>query len=463
MSIRSWLMPAISQHLLSQERLQRQRAKAERSRRASGRRHEVRYFHQVDDPYSALVAGVLPQLLARYDIALLPQVVGPPPDAAAPDRPRLVDYSRRDAARLAAHFGLGFVDPGRQPAAPAVARATALLVAAVASGHFVERAGGVSARLWEDAAADVARQLHRQLHGQVGGAPAAESLVEAAGGPPSLPGPRASAAAVAAHLAAADAERRRLGHYLGATFHYAGEWYWGLDRLHHLERRLQELGAQRRGVSGTLFAPDADLSETIVLHDPPPIDFFFSLRSPYSAIVAPRVFDLGRHTGAPVRLRYVLPMVMRGLPVPREKRTYIIRDAAREARDRGIAFGRLNDPVGRPTERGLALMPLAEREGKGPAYLLSFMRGVWAEGLDAGSDRGLRRIVERAGLDWSAARDAIRDDAWRAVAEANRREMLGLGLWGVPSFRVRDVAVWGQDRLWAIERALLAPSGADGT
>jgi 2-hydroxychromene-2-carboxylate isomerase len=279
--------------------------------------------------------------------------------------------------------------------------------------------------------------------------------------PAPAPGPEASAEAVAAHLAAADAERRRLGHYLGATFHYAGEWYWGLDRLHHLERRLQDLGAQRRGVTGAMFAPDADLSETIVLRDPPPIDFFFSLRSPYSAIVAPRVLALGRHTGAPVRLRYVLPMVMRGLPVPREKRTYIIRDTAREARDRGIAFGRLTDPVGRPTERGLALMPLAEREGRGPAYLLSFMHGVWAEGLDAGSDRGLRRIAERAGLDWSAARDAIGDETWRTVADANRREMLGLGLWGVPSFRVRDTAVWGQDRLWAIERALLAPSDAD--
>jgi 2-hydroxychromene-2-carboxylate isomerase len=89
------------------------------------------------------------------------------------------------------------------------------------------------------------------------------------------------------------------------------------------------------------------------------------------------------------------------------------------------------------------------------------MHGVWAEGLDAGSDRGLRRIVERAGLDWSAARDAIGDETWRTVADANRREMLGLGLWGVPSFRVRDTAVWGQDRLWAIERALLAPSDAD--
>ncbi len=429
-------MPAISQRLLSEERLLRLRAKAERARQASGRRHEVRYFHQVDDPYSALVAGVLPQLLARYDIDLLPQVVGAPPEAAAPDRPRLVAYSRRDAARLAAHFGLGFVDPDRQPTPSAVAQATGVLVAAVASGRFVERAGGVSARLWEHAAG-------------------------VAGVPEPAPGPGASDEAIAAHLAAADAERRRLGHYLGATFHYAGEWYWGLDRLHHLEKRLQALRAQRRGVSGTMFAPDADLSDAIVLHEPPPIDFFFSLRSPYSAIVAPRVLALGHRTGAPVRLRYVLPMVMRGLPVPAEKRRYISQDAAREARDRGIAFGRLNDPVGRPTERGLSLMPLAEREGKGHAYLLSFMHGVWAEGLDAGSDRGLRRIAERAGLDWQAARDALGQDGWRTVAEANRLEMLGMGLWGVPSFRVRDIAVWGQDRLWAIERALLAPSDGD--
>jgi len=32
--------------------------------------------------------------------------------------------------------------------------------------------------------------------------------------------------------------------------------------------------------------------------------------------------------------------------------------------------------------------------------------------------------------------------------------MTGLGLWGVPSFRVGDVAVWGQDRLWVIEAEL---------
>ena len=426
MSIKSWLMPAISQRLLSRERLLQRRAKAERVRVHSGARHLLHYFHQVDDPYSALTATVLPHLLARYDIDIQAHVVGLPSDNAAPEREKLIAYSRRDARLLAGHWGLEFHDSGRQPPSQTVQHVTARLVAAAEAGSFVAVAGALSAALWSGTFNDAAA---------------------AAGLPPP--------ASILAHQRAADALRQRLGHYLGATFYYAGEWYWGVDRLHHLEQRLQALGAQKDGVDDLLFPPVPDLQTPRLLREPEPIDFYFSLRSPYSAIVAKRVFELGRLTGAPVRLRYVLPMVMRGLPVPSEKRSYISQDAAREAHVRGIPFGRLNDPVGRPAERGLALIPFAEQSGKAQAYVLSFMHSVWAEGIDAGSERGLRIIAERAGLDWAQASAALKNDAWRAVAEQNRAELFALGLWGVPSFRLRDVAVWGQDRLWAIEEELL--------
>lgn len=431
MSLRSLLMPVISQRWLSQDRLLRQRERAERQRRARGEPHRVHVFHQVDDPYSALLAAVLPQLQQRYDIELQGHIVEPPADAAAPDRARLVAYSRQDAQRLAQHLGLDYTDAGQQPSADAVQRTTRRLVAAAAQGHFVDLAGPLSAAMWRADEAEATTRL-----------------------------PQASADEAAAHVAQATALRRKLGHYLGATLYYGGEWYWGVDRLHHLEARLQALGAARPGVQGAMFPPDADLAAPMAVQQPPAIDFFVSLRSPYSAIVTPRVFELGRLTGAPVRIRYVLPMVMRGLPVPREKRSYISLDTAREARLRGVPFGRVNDPVGRPVERGLGLMPLAERQGCAPAYLQSFMRGVWAEGLDAGSDRGLRRIAERAGLAWADAQAAMQDQGWRGVAEANRAELLGLGLWGVPSFRVGNVSAWGQDRLWVVQQALLKSTGA---
>lgn len=432
MSIKSLLMPAVTAHLFSRERLLARRARAERQRVARGEPHRLLVFHQVDDPYSALLAQCLPRLLARYDVDLQAHVVDQPADNAAPERDKLVAYSRKDAALLAAHWQLEFTDTGSQPPADAVAAVQRRLVAAIAAGRFTEAAHRLSLALWQ--------------------APSSAGPLPLPDGEPAP----ADSASTASHIAASMQLRQRLGHYLGATLYYAGEWYWGLDRLHHLEQRLQALGASRSGSMRPMFETEADLDRPTPVADAPAIDFFLSLRSPYTAIVTPRVFRLGALTGAPVRLRPVLPMAMRGLPVPREKRLYIMHDAAREAHAHGIPFGRINDPLGRPTERGMALIPLAERAGQGQAYIASFMRGVWSEGIDAGSDRGLRRLAERAGMSWADAQTALHDDGWRVAAEANRAEMFALGLWGVPSFRVRDTAVWGQDRLWVVQQEVLA-------
>ena len=442
MGLKQLLMPAISARLLSRERLMQQRARAERTRQAKGLGHQVHYFHQADDPYSALAAQCLANLVHRYDIELLAHVVSAPPDDAAPQREQLVAWSRKDARVLAHHAGLDFPQADGQPGQQAVDEANGLLVAAVDSGRFIEVAAALSRALWSGAPG-----LGSGLGAGLGsglGAGLGSGLVGA------------DPAATARHISASDALRRELGHYLGATFFYAGEWYWGVDRLRHLEQRLQDLGALRAGADKHLLLPlEPDLDHAVTLSNPPTIDFFLSLRSPYTAIVAPRVFELGRLTGAQVRLRYVLPMVMRGLPVPRIKRSYIAMDAAREAFVRGTPFGRINDPVGRPTERGMSLIPLAERQGLGQRYVLSFLQGVWAEGIDAGSNSGLRRIAERAGLSWSDALQALDNTAWRQTAEDNRTALFALGLWGVPSFAFGDTAVWGQDRLWAIQQALM--------
>jgi 2-hydroxychromene-2-carboxylate isomerase len=66
-----------------------------------GRLREVHYFHQVDDPYSYLAAQLLTALRDRYEIALVPHLVAPPSDAAAPERARLEEFALRDAADVA--------------------------------------------------------------------------------------------------------------------------------------------------------------------------------------------------------------------------------------------------------------------------------------------------------------------------------------------------------------------------
>lgn len=375
-------MPLISKRLLSRERLLKQRLNAERKRSGVGRPHVLHFFHQSDDPYSQLLAHVLPKLLGKFEVTLETHPVGMPADSAVPERQKLAAYGLLDAQRLAEQFAID----------------------------------------WQF-----------EAH--------AEKLDQAS----------------AQHIESNQRRRKKWGHYLGATLYYEGEWYWGIDRLHHLEARLNELGLCKTAYKGPLF-PSAQYTPLQAVPPGTHIDFFFSFRSPYSAISAAQVFHWARKAGIQVNLRYVLPMVMRGLPVPAEKRRYISLDAAREAFVQGVPFGCLNDPLGKPTERGLALMPFAEMHNAAETYVMSFMQGVWSEGLDAGTDKHLKIIVERAGLKWADAKDILNspsnDAQWRAIAEENRQALFSIGLWGVPSFKFENTAAWGQDRFWVIEKAL---------
>jgi 2-hydroxychromene-2-carboxylate isomerase len=78
------------------------------------------------------------------------------------------------------------------------------------------------------------------------------------------------------------------------------------------------------------------------------------------------------------------------------------------------------------------------------------MRGIWSEAKDVAEYVDLRTVVERAGLDWNAARAALEPDRMaEAMKQANAyaADLAVIGLWGVPSFRVGDFVAWGNDRL----------------
>jgi 2-hydroxychromene-2-carboxylate isomerase len=398
-----------------------QRALAAAARRLSGRRPVVHYVHQVDDPHAALAVRALPHLEATYGVQVAPFLVSPPPAEAAPDRDRWRDWALRDAALLAG--GLGMEAPFATAPVPArIAAAQAALAGCASAESFTATAAAIDAA-WR-------------------GAPGAH-----------LPEPTGDGQAA---CALGDNLRARLGSYLGGAFHFEGEWYWGLDRLSYLEQRL---GASRTGAR--LFAPRLEAGAAGQTAAAPGVgmEAFVSLRSPYTYIAVPRLAALARATGAALTLRPVLPMVMRGLPVPLAKRLYIVRDVKREAERLGLPFGAIADPVGPPTERGLAILCAAIAQGQGEAFLLSFLQGVFADGIDAGTDKGLARICARAGISPQAMAKALSRDNWRAETEANRAEMLAAGVWGVPCFRVvaqgaPGPMLWGQDRLWALERAL---------
>jgi 2-hydroxychromene-2-carboxylate isomerase len=428
--VKGVITPIITRYMTSDERLQKRRQKAESLRVEKNEPHRVYYFHQTDDPYSFLAAQFLQQLQQRYDVSLEIVLVPAPPDWAAPERLALVEYSRRDVRDIAANYGLSF-SAQQQPPQNILDRANRLHGKLIADNKFVAHANAVDEAFWH-------RDEKRldQLVDELGEHSLKQTVVA---------------------LEEGARTRENLGHYLGATFYYAGEWYWGVDRLHFLTERLEQLGAVKDSEHSmaTVAPPALRFANLKSLDGKPSLHYFLSFRSPYTYIVAPQVMKLAHHYGVELKLRFVLPMIMRGLPVPRMKSFYIVTDVKREARRQGTSFGKLADPVGKPVERGYAILPYAISEGKGEEYVLAFLQAAFADGIFAGSNRGLKKIVETAGLDWTTARKELTNTDWQETAEINRQEMFDCGLWGVPSFRVGEFSTWGQDRLWLVEKELI--------
>jgi 2-hydroxychromene-2-carboxylate isomerase len=400
-------------------------------RRIAGRNPTVHYFHQVDDPYSHLAAQLCGPLAARYRLDLVPWLAPPPDDEATPERARLRAYALRDAGTLAQRFRLDYPQLAQYPAPERIAEAQAILVAAIRNGTFANVAPTVGSALW--------RGDGKSLNDQQGLANAARDEVERA-------------------LADGEALRRRLGHYFSAMFYFEGEWYWGVDRLHHLETRLGALGLDSRANQ----PPLAPYQKETLAGQPstgrrPVIEFWFSFRSPYCYIGMARFVRLARHYGADLQLRFIQPMVMRGLPVPFAKQMYIMHDTKREADGLGLPYGTTVDPRGPGIERANAVLYRAIALGQGERFAEGVFAGVFARGVDFATDEGLFTVARECGLRDDDVRSALADESWRAVAEKNRLTLFDAGFWGAPTFRVDGMpGHWGQDRIWALEDDVVA-------
>lgn len=445
MTVSSKLKTMGARWLTSETRLKLARKRTSMGRVLSRSPRVLHYFHRVDDPYSQLMVQILPDFLARFDVEFAPHVVERLPANMYPDPARYEALAILDSVRLARLYGFGFPGMAMVPDRLAVGMAARHLAALESSpAAFLEAAQELGTALW--------RQDIKAVRSIAGGA-GLESEV----------------------IAENEALLARMGFYASGTIIYGGEIYPGLDRLDHLERRLNSEGVGDGRVQFDLtrhWRPMlAGKAEALVDQE---FDFFFSLRSPYSYIALEKVSRMVAETGARVRLKPVLPMVTRGLPVPAVKRMYIIADAAREARAASIAFGAVDDPLGEPVYRGMA-QGLAFQVQSGDkavsremglpaisdahAFYRHWMQSTWARGKTTRSGADMTAVLARAGL-LRTRPQPLADHDWRAAAEAAQRDMLTAGSWGVPSFKVGNKVFWGQDRLWAVVDALLQKAQA---
>ena len=405
----------------------------EMRRRVAGKSHEVSAFLQLDDPYSYLLSTYLPCLVEGYDIQLkvyLAQALG---EEFTPMPAMLAEYAAADCSLLALELGVPFLDKGDTPVVEHRRALLDVLASEHESEEFPALFAAALAAYWRGDAEGVAR-----LVGGFVSDGSARSVIENS-----------------------NDVLRKLGHYNTAMLHYGGEWYWGIDRLHYLTSRLQGLGLcgdgkPQQALVSIQQATQLNLPATVPARADslPPLELFYSFRSPYSYLALGRLAAIADAFGLRLDIRPVLPMVMRGLQVPRAKLLYIATDAKREAERLNIPFAKFSDPIGAGAERCMAVFAYAKKEGREREFVLAAGNAIWNEAIDVATDKGMRRVAEQAGLFWPEVAAAMDDEGWRDVVEQNRNAMTEIGLWGVPTFKLGNLALWGQDRAWLLARQI---------
>jgi 2-hydroxychromene-2-carboxylate isomerase len=161
--------------------------------------------------------------------------------------------------------------------------------------------------------------------------------------------------------------------------------------------------------------------------------------------------------GAEMRWHFILPMIMRGLPVPPAKSRYITLDVKREASLFGMPYGTIVDPAGEGIHHAIAVFHRAIAMGRGAEFAESGLQAAFAGGIDLATDSGMSRAARGAGLSDNDVKGSLADQSWRAIAEEKLISLFDVGLWGAPTFRVNGMpAHWGQDRISALEEDLKA-------
>jgi 2-hydroxychromene-2-carboxylate isomerase len=416
-AISTWLGPTgqAARKILAQVKQGPASIWSERANPRSGAR--VDFYFDLQDAHSYLAAQAMQRLVTAYGVDYSVTIVSTPASDVNPQPAMRNTNAAREAIELAALYDLDF--PGKKgPDGGLVKKAGAVLALHRPAVDQLAAALDTCSAMWKVDAKGIALAAGKWgTESQV--------MIEPA-------------------LNTAYQRLRKAGHYVGASFCYRNQWYVGIDRLHYLEAVLA--ADTGRPVAGVIKKRAA--GEPLLLSKQPlQVEMWYSFRSPYSYLALERISNVVGTTS--LRLRPLAPMVDRGMKLATSKLMYTLLDAAREAKDQGIRFGNICDPLGKGVSHCLGIAKWCDELGpqQALAFAKSATRGIWSEARDMADYADLRFVVERAGLDWAQASKAALDTKAMIWATEASNDLAVFGLWGVPSFHVGDLSLWGQDRM----------------
>lgn len=188
------------------------------------------------------------------------------------------------------------------------------------------------------------------------------------------------------------------------------------------------------------------------------VEFFFDPVSPYAWLAMEQVDRItkagGRIVCRPILFAALLNAhITKGPAEVPAKRAYVFRDVMREAVRLQLPF---RGPPFHPFNPLAALRAVhaIDTDAQRLAFSRDLLSAVWADGLDLADDEILHALLARRGIDADAVRVASETADIKQRLRSTTQDAIEGGVFGVPTFRLRNELFWGADRMDAVAWSL---------
>lgn len=188
------------------------------------------------------------------------------------------------------------------------------------------------------------------------------------------------------------------------------------------------------------------------------VEFYFDPVSPYAWLAIEQI-DRITEVGGQIVCRPILFAALlnayatKGPAEVPAKRAYVFRDVMRQAKRLNLPF---RGPPSHPFNPLAALRAIHAIEDEAQQLTLArhLLAAVWREGAEVSDPHSLRIVLAHGGFDADAVCAVSATPEVKLRLRSATQEAIDAGIFGVPSFRLRNELFWGADRVDAVVWAL---------